>query len=93
MGVFAIEAPTISVQSATNCNSRSLFHPFLSELAALFLSISLKSAANYVFINVDLPDLEYPGPSMLYSMALNKMLLNLYLNAIFDGVLQSSCLE
>ena len=30
---------------------------------------------------------------MLYSMALNKMLLTLYLNANFDGVLRSSCLE
>ena len=69
--------------------------------------------ANYVFINGDLPDLEYPGPSLLkqkltavpppgssqkmfdtlYSMALNKMLLNLYLNANLDGVLRSSCLE
>ena len=68
-----------------------------------------------MFINGDLPHLEYPGPSLLkqkftavpppgssrkmfnidtlYSMALNKMLLNLYLNANFDGVLRSSCLE
>ena len=39
-----------------------------------------------------------PGSSQkmfdtLYSMALNKMLLNLYLNANFDGVLRSLCLE
>ena len=65
----------------------------------------------YMFIDGDLPHLEYPAPGLLkltavppagssrkmfdalYSMALNKMLLNLYLNANFDGVLRSSCPE
>ena len=76
VGLLGIEAPTIDVQSATNCDSRLLFQPFLSEFPALFsINITEKCCKLYiythtyvfvcVFINGDLPHLEYPGPVLI----------------------------
>ena len=60
--------------------------------------IKLWRFATSVLIKQKLTAVPPPGSSRkmfdtLYSMALNKMLLNLYLNANFDGVLGSLCLE
>ena len=95
MGFLAIEAAAIAVQCATGCDcgSRLFFQQFLSEFPASFLSISVKSAANYVFINGDFPELEYPDPSLLKQKltavppfnSSRKILDNCLINCAFDN--------